>query len=196
MPVFRWIALAAWVFWVITYWAGGIRALADIRKALAAGNRLDAVMMGLISLAGAVVIVIGAAICLGYIRVHTAAYAYDPALSALGTLVTLAGTAGTYYCRHHLGRFWTAENALVEDHQIVDSGPYGLVRHPIYTSAIVMYVGTAMVFTTWWVWIACAVAITAYVVKTADEDRFLAANLPGYDEYSGRVRYRLVPGLW
>jgi len=104
--------------------------------------------------------------------------------------------SGTFYCRHYLGRFWTAEAALQALHQVVDSGPYGVVRHPIYTAAWVMYLGTGLVFAIWWNWLACGLVMVAYILKARYEDVFLAANLPGYPAYQQRVRYQLIPGVW
>jgi Putative protein-S-isoprenylcysteine methyltransferase len=104
--------------------------------------------------------------------------------------------AGTFYCRHYLGRFWTAETTLLTEHQIVDRGPYGLVRHPIYTSACVMYFGTVLMFPAWWLILAAAIAIGAYVLKANLEDQFLMRRLSGYEDYRKRVKYRLLPGVW
>ena len=103
---------------------------------------------------------------------------------------------GTFYCRNYLGRFWTAETALQANHQIVDSGPYRAVRHPIYTCACVMYLGTALVFAAWWNGLIAGLVMLGYALKAKLEDDFLVCNLPGYQDYSQRVRYRLMLGIW
>jgi protein-S-isoprenylcysteine O-methyltransferase Ste14 len=101
-----------------------------------------------------------------------------------------------FYCRHHLGRFWTAETSLVKEHQIIDSGPYHFIRHPIYTFALVMYVGLALGFHSVWSLFLVGIICAVYIFKTKDEDTFLEKNLSGYQEYKSRVRFRLFPGLW
>ena len=109
----------------------------------------------------------------------------------------LAGAAGTFYARHYLGRFWTAETTVKADHRIIDHGPYGVVRHPIYTAAIGMYLGGGLAFATWWGLAAALFVIVGYVLKTRLEDDFLADRMaPGYGDYRRRVRYRLAPGVW
>jgi protein-S-isoprenylcysteine O-methyltransferase Ste14 len=84
----------------------------------------------------------------------------------------------------------------VPEHHIVDRGQYRIVRHPIYASAIKQYFGTALVFLTWWIVLASTIAIIAYAMKANLEDQFLAKNLPGYEDYRRRVKYRLMPGVW
>jgi protein-S-isoprenylcysteine O-methyltransferase Ste14 len=79
---------------------------------------------------------------------------------------------------------------------IVTTGPYALVRHPMYIGAIVMLVGIPLALGSWWGLLA-DVPITAVVVwRLLDEERFLARNLPGYSDYRNKVRYRLVPLIW
>lgn len=118
------------------------------------------------------------------------------AVTLTGAVLTVLGISGMFYCRHYLGRFWTAETQVSQDHQIVDTGPYSVVRHPIYTFAILMYLGFGMVFLSTWNTLLVSIIIAAYILKTKDEDIFLAKKLAGYREYELRVRYRLVPGLW
>lgn len=83
------------------------------------------------------------------------------------------------------------------DHRVIDSGPYSVVRHPGYVATIVGFIFSApFLLLSWWAIVPAALAALALAVRTALEDRFLQANLDGYREYAGRVRYRLVPGIW
>lgn len=188
----RGAVLALWLFWFFAYWQGGWRIVSDIRRSLiSGGDRLDTASLACIALLSPVLPFTGLAMVAGWLD----AGQNDGAAFA-GAWVTAIGMAGTFFCRHILGRFWTAETALQESHRVVDRGPYRIVRHPIYTFACLMYAGTAFVFSTWWTWIASSLVIAAYVVKTAREDAYLLSTLAGYAGYSQRVRYRLVPGLW
>jgi protein-S-isoprenylcysteine O-methyltransferase Ste14 len=79
---------------------------------------------------------------------------------------------------------------------IITTGPYALVRHPMYIGAIILLVGIPVALGSWWGLLA-VVPITAVIVwRLLDEERFLEKNLPGYSNYCNRVRYRLVPLIW
>jgi protein-S-isoprenylcysteine O-methyltransferase Ste14 len=123
----------------------------------------------------------------------------DPNLDWLswpGVLLALGGMLGTLYCRSVLGRFWTADTALRSDHEIVDWGPYGIVRHPIYTAVSVQIIGTMLVYPTMMVFGMAWTAMMCYALKANLEDDFLTQHLPGYEAYRQRVRYRLIPKVW
>ncbi|MGF6778372.1 methyltransferase family protein [Paraburkholderia sp. GAS334] len=81
-------------------------------------------------------------------------------------------------------------------HQVIDSGPYAWVRHPMYAAAILFFIGSPLLLGSWW-GLACVPLLVAGIGwRAVMEERMLAAQLPGYAEYAGRVRYRLVPGVW
>ena len=81
-------------------------------------------------------------------------------------------------------------------HKVVDSGPYAIVRHPMYGAAILYFIGTPLMLGSWW-GLACAPLLTAALgYRAVREERTLAEGLPGYREYLLRVRYRFVPGVW
>ncbi|MEZ4337939.1 MAG: isoprenylcysteine carboxylmethyltransferase family protein [Sandaracinaceae bacterium] len=82
-------------------------------------------------------------------------------------------------------------------HVVISSGPYAIVRHPMYVGLILQYAGVPLYFGSWWGAVAAAVAIGALVVRTALEDRTLRAELPGYADYAEhQTRHRLLPGVW
>lgn len=81
-------------------------------------------------------------------------------------------------------------------HQVVSTGPYAWLRHPGYAGALLANLATPILLSAPWAYLACAVASGAVVVRTALEDRTLQEELPGYRDYAGKVRYRLLPGVW
>lgn len=81
-------------------------------------------------------------------------------------------------------------------HTVVASGPYRIVRHPMYVGAILMYLATVLVLGSVWALAPTGVLIALFVWRTAMEDRTLRRELAGYEEYAARTRYRLAPGLW
>lgn len=80
--------------------------------------------------------------------------------------------------------------------RVIDTGPYGIVRHPMYAASFLLFAGIALALGSYWALIPAAVASLVLVVRTVLEDRTLQNELDGYKEYAARVRYRLVPGLW
>lgn len=85
---------------------------------------------------------------------------------------------------------------VAEGQHVIDSGPYAVVRHHMYAGALVMIAGIPLALGSWWGLIAAVVLVPILVWRLLREETFLAANLPGYDAYRGRVRYRLAPIFW
>jgi protein-S-isoprenylcysteine O-methyltransferase Ste14 len=82
------------------------------------------------------------------------------------------------------------------EHAVCDRGPYRFVRHPGYVGGIVQAFALPLILGSWWALLAGAVAALFLVLRTVLEDRTLAEDLPGYQEYAARVRYRLLPCIW
>ena len=81
-------------------------------------------------------------------------------------------------------------------HTVVTTGPYRVVRHPMYLGAILMYASTSLVWGSVWALVLAAVMAALMTWRTSREDQTLRQELAGYDEYTSRTRYRLLPGLW
>jgi protein-S-isoprenylcysteine O-methyltransferase Ste14 len=81
-------------------------------------------------------------------------------------------------------------------HRVVSSGPYAFVRHPMYTGVLVFFVGAPLLLGSWWGVAMAPLFAVLFAVRAGIEERALIAGLPGYADYTRRVRYRLVPGLW
>lgn len=81
-------------------------------------------------------------------------------------------------------------------HHVITSGPYRYVRHPMYITTIIGCLFDPAAFGSWWMAIPTFLLAVLLVWRTANEDRTLMADLPGYREYAARTRFRLVPGLW
>jgi len=81
-------------------------------------------------------------------------------------------------------------------HAVVTSGPYRMVRHPMYVGAILMYLGTPLIWGSVWALMVTGFIVVLFIARTALEDQTLRRELPGYGEYVARTRYRLLPGLW
>ncbi|SDR86895.1 methyltransferase family protein [Bradyrhizobium canariense] len=81
-------------------------------------------------------------------------------------------------------------------HHVVSSGPYAWVRHPMYTGAILFVVGIPLLLGSWWGLLLSPLFAVLFAVRAGIEERTLIAGLPGYNDYTTRVRYRLLPGVW
>ncbi len=81
-------------------------------------------------------------------------------------------------------------------HKVIDTGPYAIVRHPGYVAGILFCVGTALCLGSVWALIPAGLASALLILRTRWEDQTLQAELPGYQEYTQRVRYKLIPGVW
>jgi protein-S-isoprenylcysteine O-methyltransferase Ste14 len=92
--------------------------------------------------------------------------------------------------------FTSAIIELAADQKVVSTGPYALVRHPMYAGAIVMLLGIPIALGSWWGLLVIVAMMPALILRLLDEEKFLARNLPGYVEYQRRVRYRLIPRVW
>jgi protein-S-isoprenylcysteine O-methyltransferase Ste14 len=80
--------------------------------------------------------------------------------------------------------------------QVIRSGPYALVRHPMYAAIILLVVSMALELGSYWSLLPASLIVVLFVVRTILEDRMLHEELAGYREYASRVRSRLVPGIW
>ena len=110
--------------------------------------------------------------------------------------VALAGFAFTWWARLHLGRLWSSSVGRKAIHHVVDTGPYGIVRHPIYTGITLAALATAAERGTVAGWAGVAVMTLGWIVKARLEEQFLREELgaAAYDAYAGRVPM-LVPFL-
>jgi len=97
-----------------------------------------------------------------------------------------------------VNRFFSSAIRLQTDrgHRVIDTGPYRLIRHPGYAGLLLSATAGGVVMGSWWSLLPLALAGVVIVRRLVMEDAFLHRELEGYATYAGRVRYKLVPGLW
>lgn len=83
-----------------------------------------------------------------------------------------------------------------EGQQVVSTGPYAIVRHPMYTGSLVLWLATPIALGSWWAFLPALASIPLVVMRIRNEEAVLCRNLSGYEEYLRRVRYRLLPLVW
>lgn len=81
-------------------------------------------------------------------------------------------------------------------HFVIDQGPYHIIRHPGYLGGLLSMIGLPLFMGSNWAWVPAVLGIVAIIIRTYLEDSFLQKELSGYAEYSGRVKFRMIPGVW
>ena len=92
--------------------------------------------------------------------------------------------------------FTSATIEVAENQKVISTGPYALVRHPMYASAFLYLIGTPLALGSYWGLVALVFMAPFLIWRLFDEERFLANHLPGYREYQKKVQHRLVPYIW
>jgi protein-S-isoprenylcysteine O-methyltransferase Ste14 len=92
--------------------------------------------------------------------------------------------------------FSSATIEVAENQTVISTGPYAIIRHPMYASALLYLVGTPLALGSYWGLVAVAAMMPFLIWRLLDEERLLARDLAGYTEYQKRVRHRLLPFVW
>jgi len=120
-----------------------------------------------------------------------------PALQSLGALLIIGGYAVVTWT-FAANSFASPAVRMQRDrgHHVIDTGPYALVRHPMYGGALLLFFGIPLLLGSPLGLLAAPVFLGLLALRTRWEEEALRAGLPGYDAYAARIRHRFVPGLW
>lgn len=136
-------------------------------------------------------VIAGAALLFNHLvpQIDRPLWQWAPPIAWALVAISGAGFAFTWWARIHLGKLWSSNVGRKADHHIVDTGPYGIVRHPIYTGIIIASAATAALRVTAGAWMGVALMTLGWYVKARLEERFLREQLgpENYDAYSRRV---------
>ena len=118
-------------------------------------------------------------------------------VTAVGYVLFVAGMAGNVWVLQ-VNKFAEPSVRIQAERgqKVIDTGPYAIVRHPLYAMSFLLFAGIPLAMGSLWALIPAAICVGVIIVRTALEDRMLRSKLPGYEDYARRVRYRLVPGIW
>lgn len=120
-----------------------------------------------------------------------------PLVSSLGLLLFMAGWwLMTLAMRENAFAAPVVRHQEERRQRVVDTGVYGVVRHPMYTGALLLMIGMPLWLGSYAAALAAAFPIATLVARILIEERFLMRELSGYDAYIEKVRYRLIPFLW
>ena len=83
-----------------------------------------------------------------------------------------------------------------EGQRVIDTGLYGIVRHPMYFAVTLLYLAIPLVLGSWWALLVMSPCVLLLALRIKNEEQVLHQGLPGYTDYTERVRYRMIPWVW
>jgi protein-S-isoprenylcysteine O-methyltransferase Ste14 len=173
-----------WVAWAV-YWV--VMAFATKRTVERGG------FLGYRLVAGALIVGMLAAGRLLHVSSESQLWHTPLALGVVTDCIVLAGAAFTVWARITLGRNWSAEVTFKQDHELIESGPYALARHPIYTGLIAMALGTAINYGRAIGFVVLVGLCGAGWWKARQEEQIMSRHFPhAYAEYKTRV-HAIIP---
>ena len=169
-----------WIAWVL-YWA--IMAFRT-KRTIERGGFVGYRVVGIVLIVGLI-----ATGRLFHISAQSQLWRTSLALGIVTDLLVLAGAAFTVWARITLGRNWSAEVTFKQDHELIESGPYALTRHPIYTGLIVMALGTAISYGRALGFALLLALCGGLWWKARQEEQIMSRHFPdAYADYKMRVR--------
>ena len=118
-----------------------------------------------------------------------------PPLAVAGDLVVVAGFY-LYFLVFRENSFASSTIEISADQRVISTGPYAIVRHPLYVGLTVSTLGIPLALGSYWAALLVVPIVALLVWRLLDEEAYLIDDLPGYSEYEKKVRWRLIPGLF
>jgi protein-S-isoprenylcysteine O-methyltransferase Ste14 len=118
--------------------------------------------------------------------------AAPPAVAILGEVLVLAGFY-IIFLVYKENTFASARIEIAKDQRVISTGPYAIVRHPMYGGGLLLMIGTPIALGSYWGLLAFAAMSPFLLWRILAEEQFLSTNLPGYTEYRAKVPWRLIP---
>ena len=172
-----------WLAWLVYWFAAARDVKATARREPGASRLGHSLLM----------IVAGVLLSLRHLPGGLSAHFFQPSAAtyALGLIMVAGGLGISIWARRVLGRNWSGIVTVKQDHELIRTGPYRYVRHPIYTGLLLAILGTALIFGEWRGLIAFVIFTAAIMLKVRAEERFMDESFP--EQYA---RYRAeVPAL-
>jgi protein-S-isoprenylcysteine O-methyltransferase Ste14 len=168
---------ALWIAWLI-YWYASARNVKATRWRASIGSRalyrVPALLTG--------VLLIGSPSWLPLV-LHGQFLPATVTTAGAGMIAVVVGLGFTIWARRHLGRNWSSDVTVKQDHALVRTGPYRYVRHPIYTGILLALCGTAMAIDQWRAVVAVGFGLLGFFFKLRLEEEQMRATFPEYDDY-------------
>lgn len=181
---------AAWIAFML-YWLWGWRRVKDAKRAEPILPRLLKYWLPL----ALGVLLIGPGAWFQGTWLGSRMYPATVIVAVSGALLTVLGVAFACWARYVLGRNWSSVVQVKQDHQLIQSGPYRWVRHPIYTGLLLAFLGTGIAIGEWRGAITVVIVAASFWFKLRLEERWMRENFgAAYDQYMQHTK-ALIPGL-
>ena len=169
MDPYRWLHLAglAWLVF-LAYWFVSALKLKKVKQREGRGGRL----VQIVFMAAAYGLVFNDAFGRGWLG--TRFLPASDAIAKIGFALAVVGVAFAIWARWHLGENWSGTVTLKEGHELIRSGPYRFIRHPIYTGMLIAFAGTVVALGEERGLISLAIALLSFYLKAKKEERFLS----------------------
>jgi protein-S-isoprenylcysteine O-methyltransferase Ste14 len=183
MDPYHWLHLASFAWLVfLAYWSVSALKLKSIKRREPRGERL----IQLVFMVAAYFLMFNDQFSRGWLATRFAPA--SPSIGKFGVTVTVVGIAFAIWARWHLGENWSATVTLKEGHELISSGPYRYIRHPIYSGMLVAFVGTALALGEYRALISVGIVLVAFYTKAKKEERFLTQEFgEKFREHSRRT---------
>jgi protein-S-isoprenylcysteine O-methyltransferase Ste14 len=188
----------AWVFLAVASACGGLtsayfwrkdRGLLERRMRIAEKERSQKIIVVLLYSLIATIVVISA-------RDHRMHWSLDvPLLAVFGDLLVIAGSY-VYFLVFRENSFAGSTIQIAADQRVISTGPYAVVRHPLYVGLLIFVTGMPLALGSYWSLLLVVSILALIVWRLQNEEAFLVKNLSGYAQYRAAVPWRLMPGVF
>ena len=183
MDPYHWLHLASFAWLVfLAYWSVSALKLKSIKRREPRGERL----IQLVFMVAAYFLMFNDQFSRGWLT--TRFVTASPSIGKFGVTIAVVGIALAMWARWHLGENWSATVTLKEGHELIRSGPYRYMRHPIYSGMLLAFVGTALALGEYRALISVAIVLVAFYTKAKKEELFLTQEFgEKFREHSRRT---------
>ena len=127
---------------------------------------------------------------------HRFGWSSVPSWLSIGGDLFIAVSLWLVYLVFKENSFGAATVEVIKDQKVISTGPYAVVRNPMYSCAAIFFVAMAFALGSYWDLIPAVLIMLGFVWRLSDEENLLAQSLPGYKEYRAKVRWHLIPGIF
>lgn len=127
---------------------------------------------------------------------HRFMWSHVPLFVEIAGYAIVAFGCFIYFIVFRENTFGAATIEVVPEQHVISSGPYAIVRHPMYIGLLTVFIGTPLALGSWWALLTLIPALPTLALRIRYEERFLTQNLPGYPTYCQKVPHRLIPKIW
>lgn len=122
-------------------------------------------------------------------------YSSSKTLSWIGIIITALGIGFALWARLTIGSNWSGVVMIKSDHELIQSGPYSIVRHPTYSGFIFALIGTVMVLNEWRGVIGFGILVISFLWKIEKEEKMLSHQFPNYKDYQQKTK-KIIPFIY